>query len=75
MKVVIFLETCGKILELMSKHDIRVSDYKYVDLYMDYVRMREKGIKYIAVIMELSEKYDISESTVKRIVKRFSKDI
>ena len=75
MKVVNFLELCSNMLELMSQHDIKVSDYKYVDLYSDYVRMRKEGIKYIVVIMELSDKYNVSESTVKRVVKRFEKDL
>lgn len=75
MKVINLLKLGEEFMKLMSENDIKMSDHKHIDMYAEYVRMREKGIKYIAVIMELSEKYDISESTLKRIVKRFERDL
>lgn len=35
----------------------------------------EKGLKYEYVIKKLSKKYDVSESTVKRLIRKMNKDI
>ncbi len=62
-------------MELMSKHDIRQSDYAFIELYEEYLVMRDRGDKYNYIIAVLSERYNISDSTVKRIVRRLSKEV
>lgn len=75
MKAVKLLKIGRELLKLMSLFDLKVSDYKYVDLFMEYSMLRENDVKYTAAIMELSEKYHISESSVKRIIRRFEQEI
>ncbi len=60
---------------MMSENDIKMTDYKYVDMYAEYEMARKRGEKYVVVIMGLSEKYGVSESTIKRIIRRFEKSI
>ena len=75
MKAVKILKICKDLLEMMSFCDLKVQDYKYLDLYAEYIKARQNHEKYTAVIMELSERHNISESTVKRIIRRFEKEI
>ena len=63
------------LLELMSKCDIRRDDCKFVDLYEEYRCMREKGEKYLYVVTHLAERYGVSVSSVKRLIKRLSREV
>lgn len=75
MEVIVLLKLGEKILEMMSRSDIKVTDYKYISLYDKYVEMRKENYKYWYAIKVLSEEYGISESACCRIVRRFSKSV
>ena len=75
MKVVKLLVFGRELLKLMSICGLKVEDYRYIELYSEYVKKRMNREKYSVIIMELSEKYEISESSVKRIIRRFDVDI
>lgn len=75
MKVADLVNLCGEILKLLSKYDIKVSDYKYTDLFPEYASMAEKGYKVSYIVAILSEKYEISEASVYRILRRFRKPV
>ena len=62
-------------VKLMSKCDLSVEDARYVALYEQYMTMRKQGDKVAYIISVLAERYGISESTVKRIVRRLSKRV
>lgn len=64
-----------KPMELMSKSGLRAEDYKYVDMYDEYQRMRTDGEKVNYILAHLAERYGVSESSVKRIVRRFSGEV
>ena len=64
-----------KLMELMSKLDLKTTDYKFVNLYEEYLAMKEESLKYWYIITHLSEKYKISESTIKRLIRKFSKEV
>jgi len=76
MKIINVIVLEERILKLMSECGIKVGDYKYIPVCNDFNAMRyEKGLKYEYVIKKLSKKYDISESTVKRLIRKMNKDI
>lgn len=75
MKGAKLLQISAEILKLMSICDLRVTDYKYLELYSEYVKACENQEKRTATILYLSEKYRLSESSVKRIIRRFDKEI
>ena len=62
-------------MELMSKIDLRTSDYKYLELYDTYLTMRGQSEKVSYIIAHLANLYHISESSVKRIVRRLSREV
>ena len=59
-------------VELMSKCDLSVADVRHIPMYEEYLGLRKDGAKKKQTMAYLAEKYIVSESTVKRVVKRFS---
>lgn len=64
-----------ELLKTMSILDLRRDDYIHIELYEEYAEMRRKGEKSDYVLSYLANKYKVSESTIKRVVKRFSKEV
>ena len=75
MKVVDFLRVSFNLLKFMSKNDLKANDYKHVAMYDDYIEMRNRGEKVEYILTVLSCRYHLSESTIKRVVKKFSKEV
>lgn len=75
MKAVNLLRIGAELLKLMSICDLKVSDWQYLEMYSEYVKGRNNHIKYDVIIMQLSERYNISESSVKRIIRKFDKEV
>lgn len=53
---------------------LKVSDYKYVDLYIDYENMYNTGYKVVYIVSVLSSKYRISEREIYKIINRMKKN-
>lgn len=70
-----FIKINSKSMELMSKYGIRQEDYRFVDMYEEYAHMRRDGEKYAYIVAVLSKKYGISESSVKRLIRRLSYEV
>ena len=62
-------------MELMSKFDLKASDYKFIDLYEKFQKLKADGEKYWYIITHLSEEYNISESSVKRLIRKLSREV
>ena len=75
MKVIELVKINRKPMELMSKCDIKQSDYQYIELFDEYKRLRDNKEKYWYIIASLAERYQISESSVKRLIKRLSREV
>ena len=75
MKVYEMLKICKDLLFLLSEFEIKTEDAKYVELYNDYVQQRKLGIKVACIMDDLQEKYGVSESTIHRLLRKFSKEL
>ena len=75
MKVIELVKINMKPMEMMSKIGIKPSDYRFVNLFEEYVEMKGKCMKYWYIITHLAEKYKISESSVKRLIRKFSREV
>ena len=75
MKVVEFLKIGREMLKTMSAFDLKRDDYRHIELYEEYARMRGEGEKVDYILYLLAQKYKLSESTIKRVVKRLSKEV
>lgn len=74
MKLIALLSICEKLLRMLDKYEVNIIDYRYIQMYYDFEEMR-KTEKYEYVIDTLASKYNTSISTVKRMLKKFNKDI
>ena len=59
-------------VQMMSKFGLNVDDVKYIPMFEEYLAMRMNGAKVTQIIASLSETYYLSESTVKRVIRRLS---
>ena len=75
MEAVELLKLGESLLKVMSSFDLKVDDWKHIAMYEDYCRMKKDGAKYSYILLCLSEKYCLSESSVKRIIRRFSVEV
>lgn len=62
-------------IELLAKNDLDVGDVKYIEAYKDYSRLMSEGHKQLYVLQYIEDEYDISKSTIKRLIKKFGKDV
>ena len=65
----------SELLKLMSTCDLLVDDWRYITMHEEYKAKRAAGEKCAYITAMLSEKYKVSESTVKRVVKRLSDEV
>ena len=72
MKVYEMLKLGSETLKTMSRNGIYVDDYKYLDAYFEFVRMRGLGVKYDVALMEISSERNVSKRTLQRAFKRLS---
>lgn len=75
MKAIDILTCAESVCGILGRNDIDPKDVRYIDLYRDWVRMKKEGHKYQYIVYYLSTEYDVSETSVYRIVKRLEKDI
>jgi len=62
-------------LKMMSVSGIKTEDWQHIKMYDEYMDMRRNREKFRYILAYLAEKYSISESSVKRIVKRLSAEV
>lgn len=62
-------------LKELSKFDIKISDVEHIALYMDYKRLSNTDAKKDYIKAKLVKKYHLSESTINRIIRKFSRDV
>lgn len=75
MKVVDLVKISKEAMKMMSNCGIKSEDWQHLEMYEEYEQMRSNHDKFRYIIAFLSEKYKTSESTVKRIVKRLSREV
>lgn len=61
-------------LETLAKNGIETRDARHVEMFEDWLRLRGEGHKYIYIIRYLSQQYEMSETSVYRIVRKFSEE-
>lgn len=59
-------------MQAMSKFGLSVSDARHLEMYEEFLSLREDGVPKERIYQYFRGKYHVSESTSKRIVKRFS---
>lgn len=75
MEVANVVRLASELLKVLSENDGTINDWKYLPMYDEFVEMRNKQVKYRVAIDELSAKYNMSNSKIERVIRRFKKDI
>ena len=75
MKVVDLVKISKEAMKMMSNSGIKTEDWRHIEMYEEYEDMRKNGEKFRYIIAYLAEKYKMSESTIKRVVKRLSREV
>ena len=75
MKVVEILKLFRESLKFMSDNGLKQDDYQFVGMYMEYEYLRRNNEKYSVIIDHLSNKYKVSPSTVKRVLRRLCREV
>ena len=62
---------------LQKLHDagIKAVDYKLVDLYKEYSRLKGDGLKICYIVAHLSDQYGMSQRSVYSTIKKLEQDI
>lgn len=63
------------LLKAMDGLALAIGDVKYVALVEDFVRMTNEGYKKTYVVQVLTDKYDVAERTVYRVVDKMLADV
>lgn len=74
MKVVEILKITSEVLKVMSQNGVLRDDWKYVDSYETYHRMRTLGVKHSEAIRTLAKEKNVGFRTLERAFKRLSKE-
>ena len=61
MRIIDLVEFNRELLQRMNEAGIRLEDYKYCDLYRDYLKLSETMVTRKTVILTLVERHHISE--------------
>lgn len=63
-----------ELLRRLYSAGINTSDCLYVDLYKDYLRMKENGEKTTYAVILLAERYGMSERKVYKVLNKLRAD-
>jgi hypothetical protein len=62
-------------VKAMSKCGLSVDDARYVLMFEEYLSLRREGVPKERIYQHFRSKYHVSESTVKRVIKRLSQRV
>ena len=74
MKVYEFLSLHKDFLKMLHSFGISFDDCKWVELYHEYKKLKDMDHKMVYIVAFLSEKYEICERKVYKIIKSMERD-
>lgn len=75
MRIIDLVEFNRELLQRMNEAGIRLEDYKYCDLYRDYLKLSETMNTRKEVILTLAERHHISDRQVYNILKHLEMSV
>ena len=75
MRIIDLVEFNRELLQRMNETGIRLEDYKYCDLYRDYLQLSETMKSRKEVILTLAERHHISDRQVYNILKHLEMSV
>lgn len=69
------IKAAESILRMCDNAGIAPSEARYLPVYEDWLRLTREGHKKVWIMAYLSQQYNISEATVKRIARKMAKKV
>lgn len=64
-----------ELFQKLKQAGVRLEDYRYCDLYLDYLELSREGVNRKVVFLTLSERYGITDRQVYNIINHMEKRI
>lgn len=64
-----------ELMQKLQQYDVKLDDWKYMDMLDDYREMVAKGVKRSAVAIILAERYKMSERQVYNVLRRMKEPV
>ena len=64
-----------QLFKLMKKNSIDIGDVQYLALFEEYKKKKKKKHKVSYIVCFLSDKYDVTERGIYKIIKRFGERV
>lgn len=74
MKVYEMVSLFRSLLSRMRDNGIKVDDIDYIEMYEEYLDMKDRGEKVTYIMSLLADKYEVSERTLYRVFATFSRE-
>lgn len=74
MKIYEILSLNAEFLKRLHSFGIDTKDYKSVEIYKEYLNLRNQGNKVVYIVAVISEKYNICHRKVYKIISKMEKD-
>ena len=75
MKRADLVEFNKELFQKLKKAGVKLEDYKYCDLYRDYVEMSRTERSRKVVVLTLAERYGITDRQVYNIIRHLEKPV
>ena len=62
-------------LQLMNSKNINASSVEYLDMFNEYIKMRDEGMKKTYIVVCLCEKYKIGRTKFFELISSFESEI
>lgn len=63
-----------ELLKRLHGFGISIDDFRWVNLYRDYLKMKAKGDKMVYIAAMLSRKYGVCERKVYKVINKMKRD-
>lgn len=74
MKVADLVKFSADMLKQLHENGIKVDDYKFLDMYREYERLKHEGNKTVFIVAKLSERFGVCERLVYKVLRRFRRE-
>ena len=62
-------------INVLNDANVNLSDVRYIKLFNEYLRMKKEGHKLTYIVAFLVDEYSVGQTTVYRIIEKFSKPV
>lgn len=68
------LKMNASLLHLLNKNGVSINDVNYIDIFDEFTKMKQQGLKVRYIAITLAQKYGMTDRSIFKIVKRMSQE-